>query len=52
MLQYSLLTDGLFNVKLPISGEAVCLSLPQVLARLSEGQDLTFTSLRPHQAPA
>lgn len=52
MLQYSLLNDGLFNVKLPTSGEAASLSLPQVLARLSEGQDLTFTSLRPHQAPA
>lgn len=52
MLQHSLLSDALFHVSLPAEGEAACLSLPQVLARLSQGHDLVFTSLRPHQAPA
>ncbi len=52
MLRHSLLDDALFHVSLPTEGEAACLSLPQVLARLSLGHDLVFISLRPHQAPA
>lgn len=52
MIEHSLLTDGLFHVTLPDERVSVRLSLPEVLARLSEGQNLQFTSLRPHQAPA
>lgn len=50
--EHSLLTDCLFHVVLPEGDALVQLSLPQLLARLSQGQDLQFTSLRPHQAPA
>ena len=51
MLKHSLLSEGVFHVT-GADGTVACLSLPQVLARLSAGEDLAFNSLRPHQRPA
>jgi len=51
MLKHSLLSDGLFHVT-GADGSVACLSLPQTLARLSAGEDLGFSALRPHQRPA
>lgn len=51
MLKHSLLEEEMFNVK-GAGGAAARLSLPQVLARLSAGEDLAFTALRPHQRAA
>lgn len=51
MIQHSLLSEGVFHVT-GADGAVACLSLPQVLARLSEGEDLGFDALRPHQGPA
>lgn len=48
MLEHSLLDDGMFRVT-AADGRVARLSLPQVLAQLSGGIDLTFTALRPHQ---
>lgn len=52
MIALSLLSDELFHVTPPTSGEVTCVTLPQLLARLSAGENLQFTYLRPHQAPA
>ena len=51
MLKHSLISDGVFQVT-GADGAVACLSLPQVLARLSAGEDLGFDALRPHQRPA
>ena len=51
MLEHSLLSEAVFHQQ-AASGHAVLLTLPQVLARLSAEEDLTFTHLRPHQRPA
>ena len=51
MLKHSLISDGVFQVT-GADGAMTCLSLPQVLARLSAGEDLGFDALRPHQRPA
>ncbi len=51
MLEHSLLDEGMFHAT-GADGAVACLSLPEVLARLSAGEDLTFTALRPHQRPA
>jgi len=51
MLKHSLISDGVFHVT-GADGAMACLSLPQVLARLSAGEDLGFDALRPHQRPA
>lgn len=48
VLEHSLLDEGLFHAA-GADGTAACLSLPQVLARLSAGEDLVFSALRPHQ---
>lgn len=48
MLQHSLLDEGVFHAT-GADGSVACLSLPQVLARLSAGENLVFTALRPHQ---
>lgn len=48
MLAHSLLTEGVFRVT-GADGAVARLSLPQVLARLSAGEDLAFAALRPHQ---
>ncbi len=48
MQEHSLLDEGVFHAT-GTSGAAACLSLPEVLARLSAGEDLTFNALRPHQ---
>ena len=48
MLEHPLLDEGVFHAT-GADGAVACLSLPQVLARLSEGEDLAFTALRPHQ---
>lgn len=48
MLEHSLLDEGVFRAT-GADGTVVRLSLPQVLARLSAGEDLAFTALRPHQ---
>jgi CRISPR system Cascade subunit CasA len=48
MLDFCLLDVSVFHVT-GANGEVACLSLPQVLARLSAGEDLSFTALRPHQ---
>lgn len=48
VLEHSLLDEGVFHVA-GADGAAACLSLPQVLARLSASEDLVFTALRPHQ---
>lgn len=48
MLEHSLLEEGVFHAT-GADGAVVCLSLSQVLARLSAGEDLAFTALRPHQ---
>lgn len=49
MLEHSLLSAPLFRVTLDSSPAAIRLSLPQVLARLSAADALTFPALRPHQ---
>ena len=49
MLEHSLLSEPLFRVTLDSSPAAIRLSLPQVLARLSAADALTFSALRPHQ---
>lgn len=49
MLEHSLLSEPLFRVTLDSSPAAIRLSLPQVLARLSAADALTFPALRPHQ---
>ncbi len=51
MLKHSLLSEGVFQVT-GSDGVASRLSLPQVLARLTAGEDLAFDALRPHQRPA
>ena len=51
MLKQSLISEGVFQVT-GADGAMACLSLPQVLARLSAGEDLGFDALRPHQRPA
>lgn len=48
MREHSLLDEGVFHAT-AADGLVARLSLPQVLARLSAGDDLTFTALRPHQ---
>lgn len=48
MLEHSLLDEGVFRV-VGADDAHECLTLPQVLARLSVGEDLAFTALRPHQ---
>lgn len=48
MLEHSLLEECVFHAT-GADGTVACLSLPQVLARLSAGEDLAFMSLRPHQ---
>lgn len=48
MLEHSLLEEGVFHAT-GADGAVACLSLPQVLARLSAGEDLSFIALRPHQ---
>lgn len=48
-LEHPLLSEPLFRVTLGSSREVIRLSLPQVLARLSEAKALTFAALRPHQ---
>lgn len=48
MVEHSLLTVGMFHVT-AADGTVACLSLPQVLAGLSAGEDLAFDALRPHQ---
>lgn len=48
MVEHSLLEEGMFHVT-SATGAVACLSLPRVLARLSAGEDLNFTALRPHQ---
>jgi CRISPR system Cascade subunit CasA len=48
MLEHSLLDEGVFHAT-GADGAVARLSLPQVLARLSTGEDLAFTALRPHQ---
>jgi CRISPR system Cascade subunit CasA len=48
MLEHSLLEESTFHIT-DANAAAACLSLPQVLARLSAGEDLDFTALRPHQ---
>jgi CRISPR system Cascade subunit CasA len=48
VLEHSLLDEGVFHAT-GADGAVACLSLPQVLARLSAGADLAFTALRPHQ---
>jgi CRISPR system Cascade subunit CasA len=51
MLERSLLDEGVFHATCA-DGAVARLSLPQVLACLSAGDDLTFLALRPHQRPA
>ena len=46
-----LLTDSLIRVQ-STSGQVERLSLPQVLARMSDAEALDFPMLRPHQQPA
>lgn len=48
MLKYSLLDEQIFAVDTPQGAAAHC-TLPEVLARLSHGENLVFTALRPHQ---
>lgn len=48
MLEHSLIDEGMFHAT-GADGAVACLSLPQVLARLSAGEDLRFNALRPHQ---
>lgn len=48
MVEYSLLEDSIFHVT-GADGTVTCLSLPQVLARLSARDNLVFNLLRPHQ---
>jgi CRISPR system Cascade subunit CasA len=48
MLEHSLLDEGVFRAT-GADGTVARLSLPQVLARLSAGEDLAFAALRPHQ---
>jgi CRISPR system Cascade subunit CasA len=48
MLEYSLLDAGVFSAT-EADGTVARLSLPEVLARLSAGEDLAFAALRPHQ---
>jgi CRISPR system Cascade subunit CasA len=48
MVEHSLLSDAMFHVT-GANGTVACLSLPQVLARLSASEDLAFDALRPHQ---
>ena len=50
MIAYSLLDEGVFRTT--CADNAACISLPQVMARLSDGEDLIFLALRPHQRPA
>ena len=50
-LEHSLLSEGAFHVQ-PPNGPGLCLTLPEVLAQLSAGEDMVFTHLRPHQRPA
>ncbi len=49
--QHSLLSEALFRV---VGADRRCirLTLPDLLARLSAGEDLIFVTLRPHQQPA
>src|SRR5574343_1241049 len=49
MLEHSLLSEPLFRVTLGANPVVARMSLPQVLARLSAGELLTFFALRPHQ---
>ncbi len=49
MLEHSLLSEPLFRVTLGANPVVARISLPQVLARLSAGELLTFVALRPHQ---
>ena len=49
--QLSLLTTPLLRA-VRADGSRARLTLPDVLARLSAGEDLAFPSLRPHQLPA
>lgn len=51
MLEHSLLGESIFRVA-AADGSVAPLSLPMVLARLSAGEDLVFSALRPHQRPA
>ncbi len=51
VLEHSLLEEGLLHVT-GADGAGAWLSLPQLLARLSAADDLTFTALRPHQRAA
>lgn len=48
---FSLLTEALFRVA-RADGTRLRLTLPEVLARLSAGEDLEFLALRPHQLPS
>jgi CRISPR system Cascade subunit CasA len=48
MVEHSLLSEGVFHA-VGADGSVLRLSLPQVLARLSAGEDLAFSALRPHQ---
>jgi len=47
-MEYSLLDTALFAVR-GASGAGMACSMPQILACLTEGQDLRFDHLRPHQ---
>ncbi|MEY4428393.1 MAG: type CRISPR-associated protein Cse1/CasA [Pseudomonadota bacterium] len=49
MLEHSLLDEQLFRVTVGDTPTVTRLSLPGVLARLSAGQPLMFSALRPHQ---
>jgi CRISPR system Cascade subunit CasA len=48
-LEFSLLSEQLFCVTLGSSPAVTRLSLPEILARLSAAEAVTFVALRPHQ---
>lgn len=50
MPSFNLLTERIFLLALP-TGQIITCSLPEVLARLSSGEDFDFARIRPHQRP-